>query len=64
MDSGIPARQFQARLKSKPHHDRLNAVEVLVVALSILALVDCAVIGWLVVHGLGSELEPPIFEGC
>jgi hypothetical protein len=54
MDSGLPARQFRARLKSKPHPDRLNAVEVLVVALSILALVDCAVIGWLVVHGLGS----------
>jgi hypothetical protein len=53
MDSGLPARQIRARLKSKPH-DRLNAVEVLVVALSVLALIDCAVIGWLVVHGLGS----------
>ncbi|MDQ6943896.1 MAG: hypothetical protein M3169_15460 [Candidatus Eremiobacteraeota bacterium] len=53
MDSGLPARHFRARLKSKPH-DGLNAVEVLVVALSLLALVDCAVIGWLVVHGLGS----------
>jgi hypothetical protein len=54
MDSGLPARHFRARLKSKPRPDRLNAVEVLVVALSLLALVDCAVIGWLVVHGLGS----------
>ncbi|MEA2785279.1 MAG: hypothetical protein QOF71_1383 [Candidatus Eremiobacteraeota bacterium] len=54
MDSGLPARHFRARLKSKPHQDRLNAVEVLVVALSLLALIDCAVIGWLVVHGLGS----------
>jgi hypothetical protein len=25
-----------------------------VVALSVLALVDCGVIGWLVIHGLGS----------
>ena len=54
MESGYPARQIRARVKSKPHHDRLNAVEILVVALSLLALVDCAVIGWLVVHGLGS----------
>jgi hypothetical protein len=54
MESGLPARQFRARLTSKPHHDRLNAVEVLVVALSVLALIDCAVIGWLVIHGLGS----------
>ena len=54
MDSGLPARQFRARLTSKPHSDRLNAVEVLVVALSVLALIDCGVIGWLVVHGLGS----------
>ena len=54
MDSGLPARHFRARLTPKPHHDRLNAVEVLVVALSLLALIDCAVIGWLVVHGLGS----------
>ncbi len=54
MDSGLPARHFRARLKSKPHLGRLNAIEVLVVALSILAIVDCAVIGWLVIHGLGS----------
>lgn len=54
MDSGLPARHFKARLKSKSHPDRLNAVEILVVVLSLLALVDCAVIGWLVVHGLGS----------
>lgn len=53
MESGHPARPNEARLKTKPH-DRLNVVEVLVVALSLLALVDCAVIGWLVVHGLGS----------
>ena len=54
MDSGLPARQFQARFKPRPRHDRLNAVEMLVVALSVLALVDCGVIGWLVIHGLGS----------
>ncbi len=54
MDSGLPARQLRARLKSKPQHDRLNGVEVLVLGLSLLALVDCAVIGWLVVHGLGA----------
>ncbi len=54
MDSGLPARHVRARLKSKRVQDRLNAVELLVVGLGFLALIDCGIIGWLVVHGIGS----------
>lgn len=54
MDSGLPARHVRARLKSKQVPDRLNAVEILVVGLSLLAVIDCGIIGWLVVHGIGS----------
>ena len=53
MDSGLPARHVGARTKSKPVFGRFNAIEMLLFGLIGVALVDCAVIVWLVVRGFG-----------
>lgn len=53
MDSGLRARRVRVHAKMKPT-GRLNGVEMLMFGLIALALVDCAVIGLLVAHGLGN----------
>jgi hypothetical protein len=50
MNPGIPARRLGARAKTKGVA-RLNSLETLLVVLSVVALVDCAVIAWLIVRG-------------
>jgi hypothetical protein len=51
MQTGIPARRFGTRAKTKRNGSRLNSLETLLVVLSVVALVDCAVIAWLIVRG-------------
>ena len=51
MQSGIPARRIGTRAKTKRNGTRLNSLETLLVVLSVVALVDCAVIAWLIVRG-------------
>jgi hypothetical protein len=55
MHLGFPARRPRVRATStRTPAGRLNAAELLMFGLIALAMVDCAVIGWLVAHGLGS----------
>jgi hypothetical protein len=54
MESGLRARRVSARPTSKRSGVRLNAVEMLMFGLIGVAMVDCAVIGWLVAHGLSN----------
>ena len=55
MHLGFPARRPRVRATStRTPAGRLNAAEWLMFGLVALAMVDCAVIGWLVAHGLGS----------
>lgn len=51
MQLGIPARRVGTRAKAKRSGTRLNSLEMLLVVLSVVALVDCGVIAWLVVRG-------------
>ncbi|MBV8298083.1 MAG: hypothetical protein JO083_00790 [Candidatus Eremiobacteraeota bacterium] len=51
MHTGIPARRVSTRVKAKRSGTRLNSLETLLVVLSVVALVDCAVIAWLIVRG-------------
>jgi hypothetical protein len=54
MDSRLPVRRAAtARVKSSPTFGRFNAVEMLLFGLIGVALIDCAVIVWLVVRGFG-----------
>lgn len=50
MNMGIPARRLGARAKTKGAA-RFNSLETLLLVLSVVALVDCAVIAWLIVRG-------------
>ena len=52
MHMGLRPRRIRARAKSpSPFHGRMNGLETFLLALSVLAVVDCVVIGWLVFRG-------------
>jgi hypothetical protein len=53
MDSGLQARRVAVRTKPKPVFARFNAIEMLLFGLIGVALIDCAVIAWLVLRGFG-----------
>ncbi len=54
MDSGLRARHPDARTSAKPRATRLNGIELFMFGLIALALVDCTVIGLLVLRGLAN----------